>query len=149
MIRTCVCFAIGIIFFSCQSEPAEVYSSAEGAISGYDPVAYFKEGRPVKGVKKYVAEWSDAKWYFSSETNLNDFKANPLKYAPKYGGFCAFGMAGGYKASTEPDAWTIVEDKLYLNYNTSVKKEWVKDQSRLIHIADSNWSTVKRTDFSD
>ena len=148
MVRTFVC-AILIILFSCQSKTGEIYSTAEGAINGYDPVAYFKEGRPVKGQEKYVTEWKDAKWYFSSQTNLEAFDLNPLKYAPQYGGFCAFGTAGGYKASTEPDAWTIVDDKLYLNYNTDVKREWMKDQTRLIHKADSNWVTVRQTAFSE
>ena len=143
MVRTLISYAILIILFSCESKPGEVFSTADGAINGYDPVAYFKEGSPTKGDKKYVAEWNNAKWYFSSQENLNDFNSNPSKFAPQYGGFCAFGTAGGYKAPTEPDAWTIVDDKLYLNYNTDVKREWMKDQTKLIHKADSNWSTVK------
>lgn len=132
-----------IVLFSCQSKPSEVYSTGEGAISGYDPVAYFKEGKPVKGDKKHVTEWGNAKWYFSSEANLSDFNSNPLKYAPQYGGYCAFGTAEGHKATTQPDAWTIVDDKLYFNYNTDVKRLWMEDQTRFIHQADSNWSFVK------
>jgi YHS domain-containing protein len=139
--------AICIILSSCQSKPGEVYSTDEGAIGGYDPVGYFKEQKPVKGDKKYEATWNGAQWYFSTQENLDAFNADPLKYAPQYGGFCAYGTADGHKASTQPETWTIVDDKLYLNYNLDVKELWMKDQAAFIHKADSNWTFVKLTDF--
>ena len=85
------------------------------AIRGYDPVAYFTEGKPVQGNEKLVYEWNNANWYFSSQQNLDLFKANPEKYAPQYGGYCAYGLSNGYKAPTDADAWTIDNGKLYLN----------------------------------
>jgi YHS domain-containing protein len=141
-----VLYLIAFVLFSCQSKTNEVYSTEEGAIGGYDPVAYFREEKPVKGDKQFVADWNNAKWYFSSEENLTDFKTDPLKYAPQYGGYCAYGTAEGHKAPTQPDAWTIVDDKLYLNYDTDVKSVWMKDQTKLILKADSNWSSVKLMD---
>jgi YHS domain-containing protein len=132
-----------IILFSCQSKSSEVFTTESGALDGYDPVAYFTEGAPVRGDRKFSTRWGEAQWYFSSQANLDNFKADPSKYAPQYGGYCAFGTAEGHKAPTKPDAWTIVNDKLYLNYNEDVKAMWLKEQSKLIHLADSNWSTVK------
>lgn len=134
---------IALCLFSCQTDSGEIYSNEEGAIGGYDPVAYFKEQRPVKGNKEFTTNWNSATWYFSSEANLNDFKSYPQKYAPQYGGYCAYGTAEGHKAPTQPDTWTIVNDKLYLNYNMDVKKLWMKAQTDLIIKADSNWASVK------
>lgn len=123
----------------------EVFIKPDGAIQGYDPVAYFKESKPVKGKKEFQHEWKGATWYFSSAQNLKDFKAAPEKYAPQYGGYCAWGMSRGYKAPTSADAWTIVDGKLYLNYDTDVRKKWDGDQKGHIKKADANWPTVKMT----
>jgi YHS domain-containing protein len=142
-----VTFILLLILASCQSKSGEVYTTEKGAIGGYDPVAYFKENKPVMGDKKYEATWNDAHWYFSSQENLDAFNSDPLKYAPQYGGFCAYGTADGHKAPTLPETWTIVDDKLYLNYNLEVKELWMKDQAAFIHKADSNWTFVKKTDF--
>lgn len=103
------------------------------AVSGYDTVAYFTEGKPVKGDKKFSTEYMGAKWRFSSQENLDLFLADPAKYAPQYGGYCAWAMAGGekgerpYGASGDPKQWEIVDGKLYLNYDASVKEDWLKD----------------------
>jgi hypothetical protein len=101
----------------------EVFMKSGEAIRGYDPVAYFKEAQPVKGKDEYTYTWKDAVWKFSNEQNLKDFKANPAQFAPQFGGYCAYGMSDekGHKASTQPDAWTIVDGKLYLNYNTDLR----------------------------
>ena len=113
------------------------------AINGYDAVAYFTESKPVKGNDKWVYEWDKASWYFSSQKNLELFKADPVKYAPQYGGYCAYGLSNGYKAPTEADAWTIDNGKLYLNYNLDVRKEWNKDREARIRKADNNWPAIK------
>lgn len=112
------------------------------AIKGYDPVAYFSEGKPVKGTKKYKAEWSGASWHFSSEANKEAFVADPEKYAPQYGGFCAWAVSQGYTAGIDPNAWDIVDGKLYLNYNKSVQETWSKDRASLIDQADQNWPEI-------
>jgi len=113
------------------------------AIRGYDPVAYFSEGKPVKGDEKLVYNWNNANWYFSSKENLDSFKANPGKYAPQYGGYCAYGLSEGHKAPTDADAWTIEDGKLYLNYNTDVRKMWSKEKKERIEKADKNWPEIK------
>jgi hypothetical protein len=75
---------------------------------------------------------------------LNLFKTSPEKYMPQFGGYCAFGMSRGYKAETQPNAWTIVEGKLYLNYNTDVRQKWNEDQAGFIQKANENWAKVKQ-----
>ena len=82
-------------------------------------------------------------WNFSNSRNLDEFKSNPVAFAPQYGGYCAYGVADGHKAPTSPDAWTIVDGKLFLNYNKEVKVLWQKDQPGYIKQANENWVTVK------
>lgn len=113
------------------------------AIRGYDPVAYFTESKPVKGYDSLSLDWNNAKWYFSTSKNLAAFKAAPEKYAPQYGGYCAYGCSNGHKSPTEPDTWTIDNGKLYLNYNLDVKKEWNKNRKERIEKADKTWVTLK------
>lgn len=112
------------------------------AIRGYDPVAYFTDGKPVKGSDKFVHEWMGAKWKFASQDHLDKFKAEPAKYAPQYGGYCAYGIAVGNVVKIEPDQWTIVDDKLYLNYDDDVSKKWKKDKAGYIKKADATFDTV-------
>jgi hypothetical protein len=121
----------------------EIFTKSDVAIQGYDPVAYFKESKPVKGKKDFSFSWKDATWLFSSEQNLKDFTASPERYAPQFGGYCAYGMYEGHKAPTDPYAWTIVDGKLYLNYNKDVQALWKKDQEACIVKANENWPTIK------
>jgi len=125
------------------AQKAEVFNLSEQAIRGYDPVAYFTEGKPVKGDEKFTFRWKDANWYFTSKQNLDLFTKEPEKYAPQYGGYCAYGMSEGHKAPTDPNAWTIVDGKLYLNYSLKVKEGWVKNQKDRIDKADKNWPGLK------
>jgi YHS domain-containing protein len=113
------------------------------AIKGYDPVAYFTEKMPVKGNKDFQYEWSGAKWRFASEENMETFKGDPEKYAPRYGGHCAFGVANGYLVNIDPDAWTVYEGRLYLNYSLSVREQWKEDIPGNIRKADANWPNLK------
>ncbi|MCF6344737.1 MAG: YHS domain-containing protein [Devosiaceae bacterium] len=112
------------------------------AINGFDSVAYFTQGMPVEGVEQYSFKWSSAVWFFSSDENKSLFMENPEKYAPQYGGYCAFAVSRGYTAPTVPEAWTIYEDKLYLNFSLSVRKRWRKDIEKNIEKADENWPDV-------
>ncbi len=122
----------------------EVFTKSSLAIQGYDPVAYFKESKPVKGKKEFSHSWKGAVWNFSNAQNLADFKTDPERYAPQFGGYCAYGVADGHKAPTAPDAWTIVDNKLYLNYDKSVRDMWNKSQSAYIKKANDNWAEVKK-----
>ncbi|MEP6738451.1 MAG: YHS domain-containing (seleno)protein [Chryseolinea sp.] len=131
---------------SLYAQSSEVYKTDDGAIQGYDPVAYFKARKAVRGEKQFTYQWNDASWFFSSKANLDEFKANPNKFAPQYGGYCAYGTSEGHKAPTQPNAWTIVDDKLYLNYNDDVKTMWTKDRKSRIEKADKNWPAVKKAE---
>jgi hypothetical protein len=123
---------------------SEIYKNWRGiAIKGYDPVAYHKEDKPVKGSNEYELTWKDAKWRFASAEHRDLFEAEPEKYAPRYGGYCAYAVSQGYTASVDPEnAWTIFEGKLYLNYNVDVKKQWQEDIPENIKKADANWPGV-------
>lgn len=107
------------------------------AIKGYDPVAYFSDNKPVKGKEEFSVDWNGAKWLFVSKANADLFKANPEKYAPQYGGYCAYGVAVDNLVSIEPDKFTIINGKLYLNYDADVQSTWRKSPEKylsLIHI---------------
>ena len=131
------------IVASAIAQRSEVYTTSDGAIHGYDAVAYLKDSKAVKGDAKFAYTWKDAKWLFSSQQNLDLFKASPDKYAPQYGGYCAYGTSQGHKAPTDPQAWTVVDGKLYLNYNTEVLGMWRKDKPGYIQKADKNWPAIK------
>ena len=122
----------------------EIFVKNNQAIQGYDPVAYFKNLKPVKGRNEFSYNWKGENWYFATQKNLNDFKANPEKYAPQFGGYCAYGVADGHKAPTSPDAWTIFDGKLYLNYDRNMRDLWVKDMKGFIQQANKNWPAVKK-----
>lgn len=107
------------------------------AIRGYDTVAYFTQSMPVEGNEKFTTQWSDATWKFSSQEHLDLFLAEPEKYAPQYGGYCAYGVAQESLVKIEPEQWSIVDDKLYLNYNTKLNREWKKDIPGYITKADA------------
>jgi YHS domain-containing protein len=117
------------------------------AIDGYDPVAYFKEMRPVKGSPDFTATHEGSTFRFSSAANRDAFVADPIKYAPQYGGFCAYAVANGYKAKIEPDAFTIVEGRLYLNYDQSIQRRWRRDIPGYIRKGDRNWPEVSKKPF--
>jgi YHS domain-containing protein len=125
------------------AQKSEVFNPADKAIRGYDPVAYFTEGKAVKGNENLTYHWHDADWYFSSTQNLNSFSKNPDKYVPQYGGYCAYGLSEGHKAPTDPDAWTIVDGKLYLNYSKDVRTKWRESEKERIEKADKNWPQLK------
>ena len=112
------------------------------ALSGYETVAYFTDGKPVKGSKKFKTEYKGAEWRFSSQENLDKFLANPTAFAPQYGGYCAWAMGRGYTAEGNPKHWKIVDGKLYLNYDASVKKEWEVDIPGFIAKADVNYPNL-------
>ncbi|MDJ0936310.1 MAG: YHS domain-containing (seleno)protein [Kiloniellales bacterium] len=112
------------------------------AVSGYDPVAYFTQGKPVKGRGDLEHEWQGATWRFADAANLAAFKADPEAYAPQYGGYCAWAVSQGYTASTDPEAWRIVDGKLYLNYSKSVQQTWEEDIPGNIAQGDQNWPGV-------
>jgi YHS domain-containing protein len=112
------------------------------AINGYDSVAYFTVGKPVMGKDAFVFEWMGAKWKFASQANLDLFKANPAKYAPQYGGYCAYGVAQGALVKVEPDQFTVLDGKLYLNFDADVQAKWRKDPAAYIKTADAQFPAL-------
>lgn len=112
------------------------------AIKGTDPVAYFTKSQAVQGNADFAYEWNDAIWHFASTENRDLFSANPEKYAPKYGGYCAWAASQGYTADIDPEAWTIVDGSLYLNFNKKIQERWEKDIPGFISDADSKWESV-------
>jgi YHS domain-containing protein len=112
------------------------------AVGGYDVVAYFEAGEPVEGSRAFSHAWQGATWRFANQANLEKFKADPGAYAPQYGGYCAWAVSQGYTASADPQAWRIVDGKLYLNYNKEVQKTWEGDIPGNIGKADLNWPAV-------
>ena len=126
------------------ADKAPVYTSAFSnvAVGGYDPVAYFTTGAPAKGDKAFAVTYQGAEYRFVSQANLDAFQADPAKYAPQYGGYCAWAISQGYTAKGDPQHWAIVDGKLYLNYNAKVKADWDKDRAGFIEKADANWPAV-------
>jgi len=113
------------------------------AIEGVDPVAYFAEGRPVEGSSAFEHEWMGATWRFASAEHRDQFAVDPERYAPQYGGYCAWAVAQGYTAKIDPAAWKIVDGKLYLNYSPAVQSQWQSDIPGNVAKADANWPGIK------
>ena len=123
----------------------KINKSSDGlALGGYDPVAYFQEGKPVKGKKEFEHEWNGAKWHFSSAANHDLFTANPEKYTPQYGNFCAWGMSQGKFFDGDPEVWKVVDGKLYVNFNKDIEKTWVTDIPGFIKKANDNWPRMQK-----
>ncbi len=109
---------------------------------GYDPVSYFQAGQPVKGSDEYTTEYKGATWRFANAENLKLFQADPMRYTPVYGGYCAWAVSHGKLAKGDPLQWSIVDGKLYLNYNETFKKRWLKDTKTHIRQGVANWPAV-------
>lgn len=114
------------------------------ALRGYDTVAYFTQGMPVEGSDDFTTQYMGAEWKFSSQEHLDLFLADPEKYAPQYGGYCAWAMSNGDTASAEPDLWTIHEGKLYLNYSRRVNERWLGNKEEFIQKADVEWPKFEK-----
>lgn len=127
----------------------EFFETDGVALHGYDPVAYFVASKPQKGDAKYSYYYKGSKFYFASEDNRRAFMQAPDKYAPQFGGFCAYGTAQGYKVSTQPDAFSIVKDKLYLNHNLNVRQIWEQDVPGNISRAEQKWPEVSQAAQKD
>lgn len=135
-------FAVLLAVAAVPAWAGDVTHSTPG-ISGYDPVAYFTDGKPMKGSGYHVAEYQGVTYAFATKDHKEMFEANPGKYVPAYGGFCAYGVAVGKKFVSDPEAWKIVQGTLYLNLDKNIQNKWAKDIPGYIQQADSNWKTIK------
>lgn len=118
-------------------------------ISGYDPVSYFTEGTPQRGSGYHVADYQGVTYAFASADNKETFQANPSKYAPAYGGWCAYGVAVGKKFVADPEVWKIVKGKLYVNLDRDIQSKWNEDIPGYIDTANANWNEIRDTAHSD
>lgn len=120
-----------------------VFHAEQGtAIGGFDTVAYFTDGVAVKGDPKYRLMWKGAIWQFASQEHLDAFEANPRGFAPQYGGYCAYAVARGYTVGTDPEAWRIIDDKLYLIHSDPIMDRWLADLDENLRLSDENWPVV-------
>lgn len=110
------------------------------ALAGYDAVAYFIESQPVKGRAEFSHNYNGGQWLFASAASRDAFAREPQKYAPQYGGYCSYAVSRGYTANGDPQAWRIVDGKLYLNYSLDVREMWAQDISGNINQGNQNWS---------
>lgn len=124
------------------STSTTIFTEDGVAIRGTDPVAYFTVGKPVPGRQEFAYEWKGVTWLFASAEHRDLFANDPTAYAPQYGGFCAYGLSYGALVSTMPDAWSIVDGKLYLNYSTAVQIKWTEDTAGNIDRANLNWLSL-------
>jgi YHS domain-containing protein len=138
--------AAALMMMSACSNESDVpltVNVTEIAINGFDPVSYFNADRPAKGTEEFEYTWKDVTYQFSSKDNLELFKSNPAKYAPQYGGYCAFAMSRGDYSRINPESYAIVNDKLYLTYNRDIKNAWLQDKENYISMADRIWQESK------
>ena len=144
-----VVLAACLLFSSTVVSAGEYFERDGVALRGYDPVSYFTEGKPQPGVPAHSYVYKGSKFQFASADNQKLFVGNPDKYAPQFGGFCSYGTAQGYKVSTQPDAFSVVDGKLYLNYNREVVKIWQQDVPGNIVKAEENWPEVSKMEPKD
>ncbi|MCC5859331.1 MAG: hypothetical protein JJT90_14320 [Ectothiorhodospiraceae bacterium] len=119
-----------------------IYTKDGVALGGTDPVAYFEVGEPVQGSADHSHAWRGTLWHFANAEHRDRFAAEPEAYAPQYGGWCAWAAARGYAAKTVPDAWKIVDGKLYLNFNQTIQRRWERNIERYISAADEHWPDI-------
>ena len=144
--KSCVAGIALMSLLSLTSHAGEFNEHDGVAIKGYDPVAFFKESKPVRGRDDLRFDYKGSTFIFSNADNRAAFAADPEKYVPQYGGYCAFGTARGYKADIDPATFTVIDGRLYLNYNRQVQKDWAADTARFIREADARWPTVRKTE---
>ncbi len=132
-------FALTLLTTGFKNEAIGKSMTDSVAIKGYDSVAFFKEGKALKGSESFTVQWHNMKWYFSTKENRELFAAAPDKYAPQYDGFCAWAMTEGRLAITDPEVWKIIDGKLYLNCSQAAYEKWSKDIPGNINKADVIW----------
>ncbi|MGA7215363.1 MAG: YHS domain-containing (seleno)protein [Terrimicrobiaceae bacterium] len=134
---------LALVFISTASAKTLVNVDKNGVgIKGYDPVAYFTDNKAVKGEAQFQSSSKGIIYYFASAQNKAAFDADPAKYEPQFGGFCAWAVSRGYTAPVDPDAFQIVNGRLLLQYSPSVRKDFAKDVEGNLKKADANWPSI-------
>lgn len=142
LVTTAAALPVAAIVTPAFAAKPPVFQSGGVAINGYDPVAYFTEGKPVEGSPEFTSDWDGAVLQFVSAENKALYDADPIAYAPAYGGYCAYAVSKGYTASTDPKAWSIYENRLFLNYSRSVRALWSLNKAERVASGDANWPSV-------
>lgn len=140
-------FLSALTAFACatgaQAQSVPMYYSTGGvAVSGYDAVSYFNEAQPRLGSPEHSLMWKGTIWHFATAENLDLFERNPRAFAPQFGGYCAYGMAMGQLSSTDPDAWKIVDNRLYLTHSSRIEAVWAENEAENIALAETHWPAV-------
>lgn len=133
---------VAMLTFSAGAAAGD-YTHSTPAVQGYDVVSYQTGKRPIRGNGNFVSTHKEATYLFSSKANLETFENNPEKYVPAYGGYCAFGASVGKKFIGDPEVWRIVDGALYLNLDTGIQAEWLKDVPGRIKTANTKWKEIK------
>lgn len=139
--------AITLLMAAPLAQAAAINTSTFGnlAVDGYDVVAYHTEHKAVKGQREFRQNWQGAIWQFASAAHQKQFAADPARYAPQYGGYCAYAVgAKNELVDIDPEAFTLVGDKLYLNYSKKVRTLWEADRAHYIEAGDHNWPALSR-----
>ncbi|HEY9546176.1 MAG TPA: YHS domain-containing (seleno)protein [Solimonas sp.] len=135
-----LCLAVfGFSIAAQAASPVNTTTFYHLAVDGYDVVAYQTDRKAIKGQSDFRTEWRGAKWQFASAEHLKQFRADPQRYAPQYGGYCAYAVANNDLVDIDPEAFTVIDGKLYLNYSKDIRKKWDADRANYIDKADKNW----------
>jgi YHS domain-containing protein len=146
--RVCLCLSLFAAAASLASAAAPINTGwfSDLTLKGYDPVAYFTDGKPVEGSTDYTFKWNGATWRFASAAHRDQFAKEPAKYAPQFGGYCAWAMTRGDKADIDPACWKIVDSKLYLNYSKDIQAQWAQNIPDNIAKANAQWQKLAQPD---
>ncbi len=131
--------ALWLFSLAAWAEPAINTNGTDYALAGYDVVAYFTDNQPTRGDAQHKSTWAGATWLFASAEHKAQFERAPDKYLPAYGGYCAYGLARGKLVRIAPEAFTLVQGRLYLNYSLDIRARWLRDRDSYIQKADANW----------
>ena len=145
MLRKSIPFILvmaGFLFSLEAKSNDKVFNTHGVAIRGFDTVAYFTQQQATLGSPDITYDWKESTWQFGSEANRDLFVQAPERYAPQYGGYCAYAMAKGSLAPSNAFAWSIIDDKLYLNFSTLVRSIWRPNAESYIRSADKIWSRM-------
>lgn len=137
---------LAVMFGAASAETSINKDENNIAISGYDTVAYFTEERAVKGRSEIDYVWQNTRWFFSNETNRELFASSPENFAPQFGGYCAGAMTRGIEVKADPEAWTIVDGKLFIKVNKEARDDWRKDSAENIENANKSWEEKRKND---
>mgnify|MGYP003506034536 FL=1 len=146
ILLSCATFAFLVAFPAGALSPINKTIFGGVAIDGWDPVAYFLDGKPVEGSREHSVEWNGATWRFASAAHRELFVQAPEKYGPQYGGYCAWAVSQGYTAGIDPEAWRIENGRLYLNYSPEVQKKWAADIPGNVAKGGATWPKLLAAD---